>query len=61
MNICKRCKKSLENHVIAAANGEPFWCLRENEIMSPIQAGWNFIPMDNLDYIEWVAKQKNLV
>lgn len=61
IDICKRCKKPFEVHVVNLIFYKPYWCFSETQIIEPIQAGWSFIPMDNLDYVEWVAKQKNLV
>lgn len=59
--ICKYCKKALESKGLALS----FKTLTANEI------GYYFVcsnnpnkyhkPMDNLDYIEHLAKQKNLI
>jgi len=60
IDICKNCKNSLDTHVQDSYNS-PYWCYPDNIKLTLIQVGWRFIQMDNLDYIEHLAKQRHLV
>lgn len=59
-DICKNCKKSLTKHFIRGWNNCPMGYKDSDE--SDLFSGVNvFSPMDNLDYVEWLAKERNLV
>jgi len=54
--ICKHCKKEVdENNGALKQSERGFYFVCDTNIEMYHEA------MDNLDYIEWLAKQKNLV
>ena len=60
IDICKTCKKSLTKHLIQNWNNCPMGYKDSTgaDVFSSVNVFW---PMDNLDYIEWLAKEKHLV
>jgi hypothetical protein len=56
--LCKHCKKEMDQTHKGATlrpNKRGFWFVCNNN------SAMNHEPMDNLDYIEWLAKRKGLV
>lgn len=60
INLCKYCKLELRDDEVATKemnlNGYFYVCSERQA--APIQS---HKPMDNLDYIEWLAKKRNIV
>jgi hypothetical protein len=60
IDICKYCEQSLEKHLIRNYNNCPLGRMdsEEIELFSHVNV---FYPMDNLDYVEYLAKKRKLL
>ena len=65
--ICKRCNRSFRLHLkIGTFSKEEGviaihdWCFPRKEVEGDIRLGWYFVPVSNLEYLEYKSKNENI-